>query len=126
MQIVNTREIAKEYRLSHWARIMRERNESGLSIKAFCAQSGIGANVFFYWQRKLREAAAQEMLAVEASGADTPNALVPRGWAEAVGNSDTPNDGGLTIRVGGAEICVKPGFDEKLLSSVCKTLSSLC
>jgi hypothetical protein len=31
---MNTREVAAEYRLSHWAQIMRERKESGLSIKA--------------------------------------------------------------------------------------------
>ena len=33
---VNSREIAAEYRLNHWAQIMQERSESGMSIKAYC------------------------------------------------------------------------------------------
>lgn len=53
----NTREIAVEYRLTHWSKIMRERRESGLSIKSYCKTKGIRQNVYHYWQRKLREAA---------------------------------------------------------------------
>jgi hypothetical protein len=57
---MNTREIAAEYRLSHWAGIMRERSESGLSVRAFCKNAGFHENIYFYWQRKLREAAYLE------------------------------------------------------------------
>ena len=60
---MNTREIAEEYRLSHWAEKMRERQELGLSIKAYCAQQGFHENVYYYWQRKLREAACTELAA---------------------------------------------------------------
>ena len=58
---MNTREIASEYRLAHWAEVMRERKESGLSIKAFCKNAGFHENIYFYWQRKLREAACGEI-----------------------------------------------------------------
>ena len=44
---MNTREIASEYRLSHWAEIMRRRGESGQSIKAFCESAGFHQNVYF-------------------------------------------------------------------------------
>jgi len=56
---MNTREIAGGYRLTHWAQIMHERQESGMSIKAYCKQQGFHENVYYYWQRKLREAAWQ-------------------------------------------------------------------
>ena len=65
---MNTRGIAREYRLSHWAAIIRERQESGLSVKAFCERAGFHANNYFYWQKKLREAAC-EGLAKTQSGA---------------------------------------------------------
>ena len=58
---MNTREIAVEYRLSHWAGIMRERKESGLSVKAFCEKAGFHENIYYYWQRRLREAACGEL-----------------------------------------------------------------
>ena len=79
---MNTREIAAEYRLSHWAKIMQERSESGMSIREYCKTEGFHENVYFYWQRKLREAACDELLSkqqVGTSGAD--NSLVPSGWA---------------------------------------------
>jgi len=58
---MNTRDIAIEYRLAHWAGIMREREESGLSIKAYCERSGFHENSYFYWQKKLRETACEAL-----------------------------------------------------------------
>ena len=59
--MINTREIAEEYRLSHWARVMQERADSGLSIKAYCNQIGICGNTYFYWQRRVRAAACEQL-----------------------------------------------------------------
>ena len=47
---MNTREIEAEYRLSHWAQVMRQRIESGLNIKAFCENAGFHENIYHYWQ----------------------------------------------------------------------------
>jgi len=59
---MNTRAIATEYRLAHWAGIMREREESGLSIKAFSEKAGFHENRYYYWQKKLRETACEELM----------------------------------------------------------------
>jgi len=58
---MNTRNIAAEYRLAHWAGIMNERKESGLSIRAFCENVGIHENTYFHWQKRLREAACRDL-----------------------------------------------------------------
>ena len=76
----NTREIASEYRLSHWAQIMRRRSGSGLSIKAFCEREGFHENSYYYWQKKLRETACGQM--VRGQPAPVGTDLVPRGFAE--------------------------------------------
>ena len=70
---MNTRSIATEYRLTHWAGIMNERRESGLSIKAFCENARIHENTYFYWQKRLREAACGEMQGT---------AMMPSGFME--------------------------------------------
>jgi transposase-like protein len=75
---MNTRAIAEEYRLAHWAQIVRERQESGLSIKSYCANAGYHANVYYYWQRKLREAACRELNKVQ----NKTTSLQPTGFAE--------------------------------------------
>lgn len=60
---MNTREIATSYRLASWTQVMRERSESGQSVRAYCRDAGIHENVYYYWQRKLREAACGQMSA---------------------------------------------------------------
>ena len=49
--------VREEYRLQKWAQIHRRCKESGLSNREFCRQNGIAEKTFYYWLRKLREAA---------------------------------------------------------------------
>lgn len=58
---MKTREIAAEYRMAHWTQIMRERAQSGLNTKEYCKSIGLRENVYYYWQRKLREVACEQM-----------------------------------------------------------------
>jgi len=53
---------------------------------------------------------------------------VPSGWAtvEAAEETEPELAGGLILRIGGAEIEVRDGFDEALLASVCRALSGQC
>jgi hypothetical protein len=75
---MNTNDIAVEYRLSHWAGIMREREESGLSIKQFCKNAGFHENRYFYWQKRLRAAACEELAKMHGNTAS----MVPVGFTE--------------------------------------------
>jgi len=125
---MDTKEVTMEVRLAQWAQVMQDRVASGQSIAAYCAQRGIGRHSYFYWQRKLREAAVQQMAAGVAEPEKARQALVPTGWAQAcVAEERAPEQAcGLMLRVGGAEIEVRRGFDEALLASVCRALSSVC
>jgi len=75
---MNTNDIAVEYRLSHWAGIMREREESGLSIKEFCKNAGFHENRYFYWQKRLRALACEELAPIQGS----PTSVVPTKFTE--------------------------------------------
>jgi len=77
---MNTKKIAVELRLSHWAGIMRERVDSGLSISAYCKREGFHDNIYYYWQRKLREAACEQL--VEAKADTRKTELAPLGFTE--------------------------------------------
>ncbi len=120
---MNTREIAAEYRLSHWAKIMQDRNASGLSVKAFCTAAGFHENVYYYWQRKLREAAFQELalqtVAVEKS-------LAPSGWAVCETVEPSAPGGALIVAIGGYRIQVDADTDLELLAKVCRALNASC
>ena len=111
---MGAREIATEVRLAQWSQIIQERAASGLSIEQFCKQNGVARNRYFYWQRKLREATAQQLA--------QPQALVPSGWAT-VQEAASEQNGSIILRVNGVEVEVCQGFDPELLAKVCRALS---
>ena len=78
--MINTRILAAEYRLTHWAEIMRERNASGLSIRSYCKSIGIHENVYYYWQKKLREVTSEQLSSLPMETMQTK--LIPAGFAE--------------------------------------------
>ena len=49
--------IRNEFRLQEWAQIHQRCRESRLSNREYCRQNGISEKTFYYWLRKLREAA---------------------------------------------------------------------
>ena len=121
---MDTREIASEYRRSHWARIMQERNASGKNIRAYCRSSGINEKSYYYWQRKLREAACQELVtATENRG---KQGIIPRGWSICKPGEARPGRKALTIEIGGFRISVETEVDPELLTQTCRVLKSLC
>ena len=64
---MNTKDIATAFRMRHWAGIMDERKRSGLSVRRFCINAGIPENNYYYWQKKLREAACEEIANAESA-----------------------------------------------------------
>ena len=76
---MDTRKAAMEYRITHWMGIMREQKESGLSIKEYCEQMGMHENKYYYWQRRLREMAINQ---INTQSGEATNNLVPKGFAE--------------------------------------------
>ena len=129
---MNTRNIAEEFRLSHWAGIMRERQESGLSIKAFCKSSGFHENVYFYWQRKLREAACKGLIGnaqseTTAAGKSLIPSEAPRaGWVT-VSEAAEPakKEEVLPIEISGCRVLASADVDTELLAKVCRVLIGL-
>ena len=117
---MNTRDIASEYRLAHWAQVTRERADKGLSVRAYCQENGIHENTYFYWQRKLREAACS---GIQVAAAEKKS-LFPNGWALCV-KGESPQAQGLTVEVGGCRLTVSEDTDPELLAKVCRTLKSL-
>jgi hypothetical protein len=118
IEMIDTKKVAANYRLAHWAGVVRERAESGLTVKAFCASAGIHPNSYFYWQRKLRGCACEEM---------TEGALsVPSGWALATQSGPVPADSRtVPIEIGKCRVIAGMDTDEALLAKVCGVLAGL-
>jgi putative transposase len=75
---MDTQKITADYRLSQWAQIIQARLDSGQNVKNFCQAAGVKRSSYFYWQKKLRDAACTELAKVEENNKE----IVPSGWTQ--------------------------------------------
>ena len=114
-----------EYRLEKWAQIMRDRQESGLSIKAYCHQMGIHTNTFFYWQRKLRMIAYEQLTTTQLApgGFTRVNIIEPYGVTSAPSDTKIQRDS-IHIDITTMKITAEAGYPASQLADLIKGLMS--
>ena len=64
--------ITHQVRAEHWAKIMNECINSGMSKTAWCRANGISVKQFFYWQRILRVNSSKRGHMLRTNGALSP------------------------------------------------------
>jgi hypothetical protein len=125
---MDSRKIASEYRLAHWASVMRDRQDSGQSIRAYCESIGLHENVYYYWQRKLREMACEQLIQMQPTNEATPNAT-NFAQVQIVEKTPTPEalpicyTGQLTIKAGAVEIIADNTYPAEKLAILIRELS---
>ena len=62
---MNTKLATSRMRTGQWADIIKDCKESGLKVDDYCAQHGLSRNAYFYWLRKVKEAALTQSGFVE-------------------------------------------------------------
>jgi putative transposase len=116
---MDIQKVTSEYRLSKWTQVLQEQKNSGQNIKDFCQENGISRNAYFYWQRKLRNAACMELSKLKE---ETVN-CVPKGWMHLTQSQEIKST--LDIEAGGCRVTVDAGTDPELLKKVCRILRAL-
>ena len=113
---MNTKKMTTEYRMAQWSQLLQERKETGESVADFCQNRGLSKSSYFYWQKKLREAACEQF-------SKSATALTPSGWAMC---NPTEKSAKIFVEIGSCRVAVDDGFNPELLAQVCKALVSLC
>jgi len=108
---MNARQMKTKYRMAEWTALLQERAASGESIVAFCQERGIKKHQYFYWQRKLRETAC-EQLATTASGFAAVNLPV----------APLETSGQVRIEVSGATISADSTYPPDKLAALLREL----
>lgn len=67
---LNTREATRKYRLNQWTEIIRECRSSDQTVSVWCAEHDINPKSYYYWLRRVREAACEALPSI-ASGSNT-------------------------------------------------------
>jgi hypothetical protein len=125
---MNTRQIAKEYRLQHWSNIISERVDSGLSIRAYCKDAKIHENSYYYWQKKIRTAAIEGL---SASRSEQPHELtqlltkVNLPLDTGFDNTDASRQDFINIDVPGMRLTAGSGYPIDNLTKLLRVVSRL-
>jgi hypothetical protein len=127
---MDTRQIAKDFRLSHWAEILSQRRESGLNVKEYCEREGIRQNRYFYWQKKLREAACEQVAGSQADYNGTT--LVPPGFTEArlqnpygLSSLGSTRDGAIHFVYAGVHVSIAGNYPPAQVAELLRKLVQL-
>ena len=118
--------MAEEYRLAHWAQVMQERQSSGLTTRAYCELEGIHENVYYYWQRKLREAACEQLEQARKTSLPVPGFTEVQVTQTLPGLPESSESGCLRIEVAGLQITADSNYPTAKLAMLLRELNSLC
>ena len=132
--MINTREVAAEYRLSYWAQIVQKRTRSGSSIRAYCKQIGISENTYFYWQRRLRKAACEQLVKFESEQKSITQpcfveiAIAEKPELTVLGTPSAPASptSHLHIKAAGVEITAESTYPPERLAALLRELGRPC
>lgn len=114
------RKLTQEMRLKHWLVILQERTDSGKSIRGYCRERGINEKSYYYWQRRLREKAAEMTGYSEntmAMSVANPKFVEINQLGE-----ESPVEGRITIRIGNAVVEIDGFADPQTIEAVLKSL----
>ena len=117
---MDTRQVTREVRLTHWAGILRDRRDSGLSVRGYCLEQGINEKTYYYWQRKLRETACEGLIPQEhnfpASSHKGPTVFA------ALPMQSSNDSGHIVIRLNGAEVEIRGEANSATVDTVLRVL----
>ncbi|MDD6481626.1 MAG: hypothetical protein PUF65_05095 [Lachnospiraceae bacterium] len=57
---MDTRSAKRSYCIQQWKSIIQDRNNSGLTVDAYCEKNGLSRHSYFYWLRIIREEALNQ------------------------------------------------------------------
>jgi hypothetical protein len=95
-----------------WRKLVSEQEQSGQSVSAFCRERGLPLSRFFFWKKRLREAATSQFVEVQVAKPNREPAPV--------------RDTTIEVRLGnGRSLVVGPEFDASHLRALLAVVESL-
>ena|SRR5215469_6999133 len=101
-----------EQAFAKWRNLVSEQGRRGQSVAAFCRERGLANSHFFYWKKRLREAATPQFVAVQIANANQAPARAPLSTS-------------IEVRLShGRSLVVTPNFDADHLRALLAVLES--
>lgn len=119
---MDTRQVTREMRLQYWAGVLKERQESGQSVRAWCRENEVGEKTYYYWQRRLREAACNELTLRQ----EQTRSIGPAFAEIKLPACQGAYEGGITVRLREAVIEIAGGAPTATVETVLRILREPC
>ena len=107
---MNTKLATTQIRINEWAAIIKDCKASGMKVDEYCQQHDISRDAYYYWLRKVKEAALQQSGFVELP--------VPQ-------NQPTPATGfavQMFVKVAGVELGINNETPTELLTRILEVI----
>lgn len=116
-------EAKRQARITEWVQNIREQQDSGFTVKSWCAAHGCKEGRYYYWLRIIRSAAlerAQQAEQVAALIRVEPEQLPYSALAQPVGEDH--EQPGVTVRYGKATVTFPVGTSTAAIAELLKSL----
>jgi hypothetical protein len=123
---MQTKEMIHDYQLAHWADIIRQRSESGLTVKAFCKSRGFNKSKSVYWQRGLRDKAYESLTKDPMRISDMAHQFTEATLAQHSTASANDASGEIRIEAFGIRITADSGYPPALIAALLREVMPLC
>jgi hypothetical protein len=122
---MNAQDTVQSIRMEGWAQQIQDCQQSGLSVRQWCDENGVGTKTYYYRRKRVRE----ELL----EGMDTGNGLQLERWptkqAKPAVFAALPmprrNNAAVTVQIGSHIAEIHNGADTEIVESVLRTLVRL-
>lgn len=116
---MDTKKATKQIKAQHWAAVIKDRIDSGLSVTAYCEALNISKTQYYYWLRAIREHCIETQMPqlVELQ----PPAVVPTTDKAAVADNFETE---MVIKIGNANLGVNSSTPTVLIKKVMAVLSN--
>lgn len=123
---MTAKEATSAYRLQQWTGLVCECKASGKTVTAWCAEQGIATKTYYYWQRRVRQAACEQLTLKEATGLPMTMTNGGPAFSEYRQPNRRENSAAVTLHLSGATVEIHNGADVSVIEGTLKALKSIC
>jgi len=116
-------QVKNRFRMEQWMQIIKDCQSSDLTVKEWCAQNEIKQQSYYYWLKKIRKAACEQLPAIQTEA----ELSKPVEFAKLqVNPSNHYQQSAVMIHLPNASVEVAEGTSKETIEAVLIALKNIC
>lgn len=113
---MTNKEARQMVHMQQWSEMIRQRQDSGMTVNAWCNANGINTKTYYYRQNRVREAACKQLSTPQGCIAEV---ILPQE------NYHGELTSSVVMHIGGISIEINTGADEQTIATALRAVSKL-